>query len=106
MMFNHRDLTAALNEARAAEEASRTSAATLRRSAVAMHEDAHAAAVANVRRDLSGALVRYPAWLPETRDPAKITEAEAALIWARGHDLRDGATALRHEPKPSPEVRK
>lgn len=63
-------------------------------------------AVMAVRRDLSGALVRYPAWLPKTRDPAKITEAEAALIWARGHDLRDGATALRHEPKPSPEVRK
>lgn len=59
-----------------------------------------------VRRDLSGALVRYPVWLPKTKDPATITEAEAALIWARGHDLRDGATALRHEPKPSPEVQK
>jgi len=59
-----------------------------------------------VRRDLSGALVRYPVWLPKTKDPAKITEAEAALIWARGHDLRGGATALRHEPKPSPEVQK
>lgn len=250
MTFNHKDLTAALNEARAAEEASRTSAAALRRSAVLMHEDAHAAALANVRRqlialgdalaelwavelvrrdltgetmpfepsqsgewlaktilravpyslggrrlrgrvtglakriadstlaamrpverhywmpgpsfmirlrdaarrdktfaeqhperrywvrraavaeaefarrairrfdpgdaepvmavrrDLSGALVRYPVWLPKTRDPAKITESEAALIWARGHDLRGGATALRHEPKPNPEGRK
>lgn len=41
-------------------------------------------AVMAVRRDLSGALVRYPVWLPKTRDPAKITEAEAALLWARG----------------------
>ena len=59
MMFNHKDLTAAMTEARAAfadaraaKEASRTSAAALRRSAVLMHEETHAAAVANVRRQL------------------------------------------------------
>lgn len=46
------DVAAALTEARAAEEASRMSAAALHRSAVAMHEEAHAAAVANVRRQL------------------------------------------------------
>lgn len=59
-----------------------------------------------VRHDLSGTLVRYPVWLPKTQDPAKIAEAEAALIWARGHNLRDGATALRHAPKPTGEGRK
>lgn len=76
------------------------------RRAIRRFNPGDAVAVMVVRRDLSGALVRYPVWLPKTRDPAKITEAEAALIWARGHDLRDGATALRHEPKPSPEVQK
>lgn len=67
---------------------------------------ADAVAVMAVRRDLSGALVRYPARLPSGADPAKITEAQAATIWARASDLRNGAAALRHELKPSPEVRK
>lgn len=46
MTFNHKDLTAAMTEARAAfadaraaEGANRTSAAALRRSAVLMHEE-------------------------------------------------------------------
>ena len=43
---------AAFADARAAEEANRTSTAALRLSAVLMHEETHAAAVANVRRHL------------------------------------------------------